>query len=233
MSGFAFKQFKVQQLNTAMKVSTDGILLGAWTNLNAAKRLLDIGCGTGLLSLMCKQRMPDLDVEAIEIDEGAYKDAFSNIWQSPWPDIQLHQGDIRAFSTTTAFDVVICNPPYFNHSLKGPNAARNTARHTDSLSFSELLQAFIKLTHRESLLSVILPCNEAEQFIKLAADNGLHLLRHCLVSSTPEKAPTRSLMEFGYMSNGGVEATSMVIYEHDKQYSKHYIALCKAFYLKM
>ncbi|MBD1580850.1 tRNA1(Val) (adenine(37)-N6)-methyltransferase [Pseudoalteromonas sp. S16_S37] len=233
MSGFAFKQFKVQQSNTAMKVSTDGILLGAWANLSGANRLLDIGCGTGLLSLMCKQRAPELEIEAVEIDEGAYKDAFANIWHSPWPDIQLHQDDIRTFNTTEAFDVVICNPPYFNASLKGPNQARNTARHTDSLSFSELISAFIRFSHQGSRLALILPCIETMQFKSLAQSEGLSLQRECLVTTTEYKPPTRSLLEFGYDSGLVAQTDALCIQNSEGGYSDAFIALCRDFYAKM
>ncbi|NOU52127.1 methyltransferase [Pseudoalteromonas sp. JBTF-M23] len=233
MSGFAFKQFKVQQSNTAMKVSTDGILLGAWANLSGANRLLDIGCGTGLLSLMCKQRAPDLEIEAVEIDEGAYTDAFANIWHSPWPDIQLHQGDIRTFNTTETFDVVICNPPYFNGSLKGPNQARNTARHTDSLSFDALISAFIRVSHPRSRFILILPIEEAQRLLCIAMTEGMHLQRECLVSSTENKAPSRRLLELSYTPCHDPITESLAIKHTNQQYTDDYVALCKAFYLKM
>ncbi|CAH9067419.1 tRNA1(Val) (adenine(37)-N6)-methyltransferase [Pseudoalteromonas holothuriae] len=233
MSGFEFKQFKVQQLNTAMKVSTDGILLGAWVNLQETKHVLDIGCGTGLLSLMCKQRKPNLYVDAVEIDSGAISDARNNIAQSPWPDVQLHHTDIKSFCATIKYDLVICNPPYFNDSLKGQNQSRNIARHTDSLSFQALLEAFIKVSHRTSRLVLILPCKEAEQFVAMAKSAQLFLLRHGLVSSTSEKAPTRSLMELGFCKPQSPQVQSLCIYQHTRNYSPEYIALCKDFYLKM
>ena len=136
MSGFAFKQFKVEHDQCAMKVSTDGILLGAWADLSGANTLLDIGTGTGLLALMCKQRAPHLKVSAVEVDETAYQQALQNCQQSPWPDISTYHQSIQQFEAAGLFDCVIANPPYFNQSLKGDNAARNTARHTDGLSFA-------------------------------------------------------------------------------------------------
>ncbi|WP_300582122.1 methyltransferase, partial [uncultured Pseudoalteromonas sp.] len=137
MSGFVFKQFTVTQTRAAMKVSTDGILLGAWADVSGAKHILDIGTGTGLLALMAKQRMPDAKVSAIEIDSDACNDARDNFAASPWPDINLFEGAVQSFSAAEPFDAIITNPPYFNASLKGDNHARNTARHTDGLSFSE------------------------------------------------------------------------------------------------
>ncbi|WP_105167580.1 tRNA1(Val) (adenine(37)-N6)-methyltransferase [Pseudoalteromonas sp. T1lg23B] len=236
MSGFAFKQFKIQQSNTAMKVSTDGIMLGAWINLSNAKYLLDIGCGTGLLSLMCKQRQPQLHVDAVEIDSGAVKDAQSNIKHSPWPDIRLHHGDIQSFKNQHVFDVVICNPPYFNNSLKGPSHARNTARHTDSLTFEELIETFLKVSHDLSRLAIILPCKEAEQFQSMAYSSGLSLQRHCQVSSSKEKGPTRSMMEFQRIQRIQPQASlveSLCIYQPGQIYTEDFIKLCQDFYLKM
>ncbi|BDF95198.1 MULTISPECIES: tRNA1(Val) (adenine(37)-N6)-methyltransferase [Pseudoalteromonas] len=232
MSGFVFKQFKVAQTRSAMKVSTDGILLGAWADLVTAQRLLDVGTGTGLLALMCKQRKPCMAVSAVEIDENACADAQQNFANSPWPDIALVQKAIQQVNSITKFDVVISNPPYFNASLKGDDQARNTARHTDSLSFSELISAFKRLSHEKSFLNVILPCPEAQQFITQAQLQDLHLVRHCLVNTTKAKAPSRSLMCFAYQARL-CELTHLTIHGEAGQYSDEYIALCKDFYLKM
>ena len=232
MSGFAFKQFKVAHEQCAMKVSTDGILLGAWANLSGAKSLLDIGTGTGLLALMCKQRSNELDITAIEIDESAYTQALQNVANSPWSTISIEHRTIQSFSSDVKFDVVISNPPYFNHSLKGNNAARNTARHTDGLSFEELINAFKRLSHNKSRFSLILPSVEGALFIELASQNGLYLNAHCQVKATPNKDVSRSLMTFSYI-DGDINTSTLCIREIDNSYSVDYTALCKAFYLKM
>ncbi|MEM5552950.1 methyltransferase [Pseudoalteromonas neustonica] len=232
MSGFVFKQFSVSHEQCAMKVSTDGILLGAWADLTSGDSLLDIGAGTGLLALMCKQRAPHLLVNAVEIDATAYAQASQNISQSPWPDIVIYNSDIQSFTSEVLFDVVVCNPPYFNDCLKGGDHARNTARHTDSLSFAELLVAFDRLSHQDSIFNVILPCNEAQQFIGQATAQGLYLQRHCLVRTTKNKSATRSLMSFGYQPRM-CEPSILTIHNEDGKYSDDYVALCKDFYLKM
>ncbi|NMM41599.1 tRNA1(Val) (adenine(37)-N6)-methyltransferase [Pseudoalteromonas arctica] len=232
MSGFVFKQFKVAQTRSAMKVSTDGVLLGAWADLTTSQRLLDIGTGTGLLALMCKQRKPTMQVNAVEIDANACADAQQNFTNSPWSDITLMQKAIQQVTTTTKFDVVISNPPYFNASLKGQDLARNTARHTDSLNFSELITAFKHLSHQNAFFNVILPCPEAQLFIAQAQLQGLYLVRHCLVQTTATKAPSRSLMCFAYQRQE-CELTSLTIHAQGAQYSDEYITLCKDFYLKM
>ena len=232
MSGFTFKQFKVEHDRCAMKVSTDGILLGAWANLSDAKSLLDIGTGTGLLALMCQQRSNDLAITAVEVDEAAYNQALQNSANSPWPNINVVHTTIQAFEYTKPFDVVISNPPYFNHSLKGENDARNTARHTDGLSFDELINAFKRLSHGGSRFSLILPSIEGALFIKLATQNGLYLNAHCRVKATPNKDISRSLMTFSYLKSD-IESSILCIRNLDNSYTANYVALCKAFYLKM
>jgi len=232
MSGFAFKQFKVEHDQCAMKVSTDGILLGAWADLSGASSLLDIGTGTGLLALMCKQRVPDLKVSAVEVDKAAYQQAVQNCQQSPWPDISIYHQCVQQFAAETKFDCVISNPPYFNHSLKGDNAARNTARHADSLSFAELLGAFRHLSHQDSRFNLILPTTEAQLFITLAQQQGLYLNRHCQVQAMPNKPFSRSLMTFSY-EQSEISTTKLCIRANDNSYTPQYQALCREFYLKM
>lgn len=232
MSGFAFKQFKVEHDQCAMKVSTDGILLGAWADLSEAKTLLDIGTGSGLLALMCKQRAPHLKVSAVEVDEAAYQQALQNCQQSPWPDISIYHQSVQLFKPDTNFDCIISNPPYFNQSLKGDNAARNAARHTDGLSFEELISAFRHLSHQHSRFNLILPITEAQLFITLAQQQGLYLNRFCQVQAMPNKPFSRSLMTFGF-ENGEVSSNTLCIRELNNIYSQDYMALCKAFYLNM
>ena len=232
MSGFVFKQFTVTQTRTAMKVSTDGILLGAWADVSGAKGILDIGTGTGLLALMAKQRAPEAKVSAIEIDAGACNDARENFAASPWPDINLFEGAVQSFSAVEPFDAIITNPPYFNASLKGENDARNTARHTDGLSFSELIEACTRISHGKTLLNVILPCVEAKQFIAVAEQAGWYLNRHCLVRTTEKKQQSRSLLLLS-QNNGECDTSSLTIHAADGSYSQDYKELCKAFYLKM
>jgi tRNA1Val (adenine37-N6)-methyltransferase len=232
MSGFAFKQFKLEHDQCAMKVSTDGILLGAWANLSGAKSLLDIGTGTGLLALMCKQRSLQLAVTAVEVDYNAYCQAQYNIAQSPWPAISVYHQKIQSFKSEQAFDSVIANPPYFNHSLKGTNEARNAARHTDGLSFVELIAAFTRLSHQQSRLNLILPSDEAQLFIALAQQQGVYLNRHCQVQTTADKPFTRSLMTFSY-AQSEVSESGLCIRARNNNYTAEYTALCRAFYLKM
>ncbi|TMP29546.1 tRNA (adenosine(37)-N6)-methyltransferase TrmM [Pseudoalteromonas rubra] len=232
MAGFAFKQFTVAQSRSAMKVSTDGVLFGAWVDVARAQRMLDIGAGTGLLSLMCKQRAPRLVIDAVEIDAQACLDATDNIHASPWPDISIHQTPIQTFISDQPYDLVISNPPYFNHSLKGPDAARNTARHTDSLSFVQLIDAFMCHSHEQGRLAVILPAQEGLAFIALAQQHGLHLARRCDVSMTPDKPVSRLMLEF-HRNQTTQELHSLCVRNKMGEYSEAFIDLCRDFYLKM
>lgn len=227
-----FKQFKVEHDQCAMKVSTDGILLGAWAKLVSGQRALDIGTGTGLLALMCKQRAANLVITAVEIDEPAYIQAKQNIANSPWPDIALFHQSIQNFAADELFDVVISNPPYFNNSLKGDDTARNAARHTDGLSFSQLIAAFKRLTHHAALFNLILPSSEAQLFIAQASAQGLYLQHLCLVQTKKTKPATRSLMCFGYQEVD-CNPQHLIIHNEDGQYSDDFVKLCKDFYLKM
>lgn len=232
MTSFQFKQFSIDQTHAAMKVSTDGILLGAWVNLDHCKRILDIGTGTGLLTLMCKQRSPESSIVAVEIDEQALIDAKQNLAHSPWQGMELVSGAVQNLQVGEPFDLVISNPPYFNDSLKSPVQSRSTARHTDSLSFTELVESFVAHSRSHSRLAIILPCPEAQIFINVATAAGLSVHRHCLVQTKPDKAPTRSLLEFSWFA-GVMMQEALVIHNEQGGYSDDFIALCKAFYLKM
>ncbi|MEJ6474031.1 tRNA1(Val) (adenine(37)-N6)-methyltransferase [Pseudoalteromonas piscicida] len=233
MSQFAFKQFSVTQHHAAMKVSTDGILLGAWAPLSQARTVIDVGSGTGLIALMCKQRNPNCLVHAVELDDSALLDAKHNIAHSPWPDIKLHHMAIQDFETTEPFDLMVSNPPYFNASLKGQNMARNRARHTDSLSFGELLDAFAKLTTDRGQLAVILPVEESRLFCQLASTRGLSQVASCAIKTTPKKAVSRRLILIGKCPPAKSVEQELVIYDLHNQYTDDFVSLCQAFYLKM
>ncbi|WP_125557965.1 tRNA1(Val) (adenine(37)-N6)-methyltransferase [Pseudoalteromonas rubra] len=232
MAGFAFKQFTVAQSRSAMKVSTDGVLFGAWVCVTGAQRMLDIGAGTGLLSLMCKQRAPSLMIDAVEIDAQACLDARDNVHASPWQGIRVHQTPIQTFAADQPYDLVISNPPYFNHSLKGPDVARNTARHTDSLSFLHLIEAFKLHSHAQGRLAVILPAKEGLAFIALAQQHGLYLARRCDVTMTPGKPVSRLMLEW-HRAQTGLVQEALCVRTQDGAYSATFIDLCRDFYLKM
>lgn len=195
---FQFKQFRVEQEKCAMKVGTDGVLLGAWADVASASRILDIGTGTGLISLMLAQRQPGAQITAIEIDEAATQQAQENFDLSPWTDrLTCRHISLQNFlkEEGARFDAIVSNPPYFNNSLKNPDKQRSTARHTDTLSYTELMQASSLLTERGHL-SVILPTQAEEEILDAARQAHLHCSRKTDVRPKIEAAPKRVLLEF-------------------------------------
>ena len=205
---FNFREFTVYHDQCAMKVGTDAVLIGAWTDLGCSRRILDIGTGTGIIALMCAQRC-GASIVAVDIDEGAVRQARSNVAASPWGDrIEVMHGDITRLAQGVEFqhqfDTLISNPPYFQEQVKCPEAQRNMARHTDSLTFDELLGAAECLLCDGGTLSVVLPAAAAADFITLALRHGLYLCRQTWVHTKVGKVAKRVLMCF---MNGVVGAT--------------------------
>ena len=153
---FDFKQFSICQDQCAMKVGTDGVLLGAWAD--GGRRILDIGTGTGIIALMMAQRFPDAAIDAIEIDHDACRQAAGNIAATPFADrIRIHECPIQHFQPTMRYDVIVSNPPYFINSMKNPDKKRATARHTDTLSPRDLFMAAEKMLDENGIFSIIIP----------------------------------------------------------------------------
>jgi tRNA1Val (adenine37-N6)-methyltransferase len=229
---FYFQQFAVQHTHSSMKVGTDGVLLGAWTNVADAHRVLDIGTGTGLLALMLAQRTQgSVLIDAVEIQEPACRDAEVNFEQSQWRQrITLHHRAIQAHHPEQLYDLIISNPPYFQNSLKSPDENRNVSRHTDTLTFQELINHSQRLLTSAGRLSLILPATEAAAFTELGSQHGLHLLRRCVFRTLPDKPESRWLMEFS-RNPGPLEETSLLLYAEPGVYAPAYVQLTRDFYL--
>ena len=230
---FRFKQFTIHQERCAMKVGTDGVLLGAWSKVEDAKRALDIGTGTGLIALMYAQRNRNLKIVGIEIDKDAAKQATENVKASPFSSqIEIMALSLQEYirDNKEQYDVIVCNPPYFNDSLKAPNAQRSLARHTDSLSFEELIDGVKALLGKEGLFSVILPTEEAILLRTLALQKGLYLQRTCHVFPTLKRIERRTMMQFGFHEIP-LEEEELVIELERHSYSDDYKLLTKEFYL--
>ena len=228
---FQFKRFTVFQDHCAMKVGTDGTLLGAWAR--GGKRILDIGTGTGLIALMMAQRFPIAKVWAVDIDEDACDQAERNIKESPFSgQISVQHCDIRtaAFSKGT-FDCIICNPPYFQHSLKNPDDQRRIARHTDTLTYNDLFSVAFQLLSNEGEMSVIIPFDCVDELKSTASIHGFFLSRECGVKTTPKKHIRRYLLSFCKHSVENVEKTVGVIDDAPGQRSQWYENLTVDFYL--
>lgn len=233
MKPFQFKQFKIHQDKTAMKVGTDGVLLGAWANCTNANTILDIGTGTGLISLMLAQRNDLSKIIAIEIDDLAALQAQENITESKWSErIQVIQTSLQNFETTKQFDLIVSNPPFFNNTFKGNNDSRNKARQTGSLSFDSLLEKTASLLSKSGKACFVLPFSEKDNFIDLAKSYQLHLNNILYVKGNENTAIKRILVQFSFTASAIKEDTiSIEISRH--HYTKEYIELVKDFYLKM
>lgn len=193
---FHFKQFSVRQDRCALKVGTDGVLLGGWTDWQGARRVLDIGTGTGVLALIAAQRAPEARIDAVEVDPESAAQAAENVAASPWPErVRVHAMDVRRLRTGDLFDRVVCNPPYYAGEAASPDVRKNLARHHAGLTFPELLEVADRVLAPEGRLSVVLPLAREAEFLGLAAELGLHPHRRCRVRYVPHRPPKRVLLE--------------------------------------
>ena len=231
MSGFRFKQFAVEQDDVAMKVGTDGVLLGAWADCDGAKRILDIGTGTGLIALMLAQRNAEAEIHAVEIDETATHRARSNFDMSLWAErLEVENCAIQEFNPAEKFDLIVSNPPYFVDSLLPPDAKRSTARHTPDLSFEELDKAVCRLLDEDGRFALILPTTEFEKYLSITR---LYLVRRCDVYPKIGADVKRVMAEFTKREATAVKHETVTIeVEKRGDYTDEYRALTKDFYLK-
>lgn len=232
---FKFKKFTIKQSGAAMKVGTDGVLLGAWAKISEnAISVLDIGAGTGLLSLMIAQRFSLLNIKAIEIDQDATRQCFENFQNSEWTDrLEVECIDFQNFVSKSLekYDMIISNPPYFIDSLEANTHSRTRARHQHSLSLNELFVGVANLLNPNGLFNIIIPFDQCEKALKIAETMGLFPSRMLLVRPNPGKAFKRILMEFSRIKQ--VVKTEEMIIEMDKrhEYSSDYKNLTRDFYL--
>jgi tRNA1Val (adenine37-N6)-methyltransferase len=195
---FRFKQFTVQQDRCAMKVSTDGVLFGAWVDFAGAARILDIGTGTGLLALIAAQRNALAQVDAVEIDPEAAAQAAENAAASPWNDrVRIHAMDVRRLHSAEPFDLVVCNPPYYADYSRSPDVRIDLAKHSGELRFDALMAAVERLLAPMGRFALILPLNRERELLNLAASAGLAPIRRCVVRYVPHRPPKRVLLELG------------------------------------
>lgn len=230
---FRFKQFTVYQDKCAMKVGTDGVLLGAWADCKNAIQILDVGTGTGLIAMMLAQRS-FARVHAVEIDAAAAKQAEENIRESPWKNrIAVFPIPFQDIESTGAsqYDLIVSNPPYFNNSLKPPHESRGVARHTDTLPFADLINGSKRILNPKGKLAVILPVVEGEQFIILAEKAGLFCQQKTIVIPRPGAEPKRLLISFGLEATPCITSELLIETGIRHAYSEEYIELTKDFYL--
>lgn len=218
-----------------MKVGTDGVLLGAWANINNSPKALDIGTGTGLIALMMAQRNPNTEIVAIDIDEDACQQAYDNFKQSPWGDrLSVQHMSLKQFATSSKqqFDLIISNPPFFKNSLKPKNQSRSAARHNESLPYTELIDCSSQLSTKNGRLSLIIPHDMEQLVIERNMNYNYNLIRGTHVKGNYNKAVVRSLLEFGKNHDEAYLFDTLIIEEGKRHaYSQKYKNLTKDFYL--
>lgn len=230
---FKFKKFTIEQDGCAMKVGTDGCLLGAWFCCEGCHRILDIGAGTGLISIMAAQRC-NAEIVGVEIDCTAAEKAAENVKNSPWSDrIKIINTDLQKYHPTLPFDCIVSNPPYFTNSLKCDNEQRTLARHNDSLTPKLFFSKAKELLLPNGCISLVLPTDTMSEWLEEALFKGFTPHRTTYIKTTPKKAPKRVLIELRQASCGTPATEHLMLEERPGIYSKEACDLLRDFYLKI
>ena len=232
---FQFKEFSVEQDNCAMKIGTDGVLLGAWAPVSKEFSILDLGTGTGVISLMLAQRSNAEIIEAIEIDGPAFEQAVGNFENSPWGDrLFCYHASLQEFANEIddKYELIVSNPPFYTDANPSENKERAIARFEDALPFSHLTAAVEKLLDPIGKFVVIIPYKEEDKFISLATKNNLFLNRFCRIKGTETSNIKRSLLEFSFTKTS-IKEENLTIEIERHVYTEAYKNLVKDFYLKM
>ena len=229
-SFFSFRQFSISQDRCAMKVGTDGVLLGAWAP--GGQRILDVGTGTSLIALMMAQRFPTSHVVGIDVDDEACLQAVENVENSPFSDrVKIVKSSLQEFLVEESFDAIVSNPPYFVNSLKNPDARRTLARHTDSLSFDDLFRGVGRLLSEYGVFSIIIPTDALEQMLLNACQYGFYVSRQVAVKTVERKLPKRYLLSFRRQPTECVVEEIKVMTDSEGSRSTWFDALTREFYL--
>lgn len=234
-SYFQFKQFCIVQERSAMKVGMDGVLLGAWTDVSKAERILDIGTGTGLIALMLAQKNLSTQIDAIEVDPDAFQEACLNIQQSDWSNrINAELCSFQEFAERTSrkYDLIVSNPPFFTNGVKAPVENRAQARHSDSLPLDILISGAAGLLGENGRIALVLPGESLQEIVHLADLNKLYIARMCRIKPNPQKPVFRILIELAKLDCTIQESELMIEFEKHHDYTPEYKALTKDFYLK-
>ena len=229
---FNFKKFSIHQNNAAMKIGTDGILIGAWVNISKKFKALDIGSGTGIISIMLCQRNLNLELDSIELSPSAIMDAKINIENCNWSDrIKLFHQSLKDFHPNSKYDLIVSNPPYFKKSLQPSNSERSKARHQNDLKLEDILKFSNQNLTKDGSLNIILPFEQKSEAIEIAKKHGLNSVKECAVYPKPDKAPHRILIEFSKNENKQIIKESLVIEKAGRHnYSEDYKKLTREFY---
>ncbi|OLY92681.1 tRNA1Val (adenine37-N6)-methyltransferase [Cnuella takakiae] len=232
---FQFKQFCIRHDRCAMKVTTDGCLFGAWVAHQAAGKTydaaLDIGTGTGLLSLMVAQQN-QVPIDAVEIDPEAAAQAGENIAASPWPQqVNVIMGDFLKTSFSRKYPLIFSNPPFYEGELASTHQGRNLAHHAGGLLLKDLFAKTYNLLEADGQAYLLLPAKRTQEIVKLISDSGFHLAQVVRVHQTPSHAPFRLMMQLSKRAPQMQTETSLLICTEDKNYSAAFTELLKDYYL--
>jgi tRNA1Val (adenine37-N6)-methyltransferase len=227
---FSFKKFTIHQDQTAMKVTTDACILGAYSDVKNAKRILDIGTGTGLLTLMLAQRS-EAQIEGVEIDEVSYNQAVKNVENSIFKDtIKLYHTDIQSFVLKNPYDLIISNPPFFQNHLKAETPSRNNALHTDTLSFEDLLNSVKRLLLSNGTFVVLLPAYESSVLELMANELGLFASKKLNIHHREGSKILRIITTFGFEKTDTI-FEELVIKNSNESYTSDFQELLRDYYL--
>ncbi len=231
---FKFKQFTIAQDQCAMKVGTDGILLGAWTDVTQIKTALDIGSGTGLITIMLAQRASLSQIHGVEIDEKSSAQSIQNATNCPWSKrITIFNESIQNFALRTddKYDLIVSNPPFFTGGTFSDSQDKNSVRHTIKLPHGDLLRTVQKLLAAKGRLAVILPHIEGLRFIELAKTYQLSCIRKTEVIAKEDKGVERLLLEFKKAAQDIEEEILITRKKENDEWTEEFIKLTKDFYL--
>jgi tRNA1Val (adenine37-N6)-methyltransferase len=233
---FRFKKFEIIQKNSAMKVGTDGVLLGAWADFIKPNTILDIGTGTGLIALMLAQRFNNATITALEIDKIACAEADLNFSNSAWNNrLKTVNVDFFKWEGKEKFDLLVCNPPFFANDLKSPDKQRAMAR-SGTKSGILFLSKVVEFMHEKSQVNLIIPADQFDDYVQKAETLGLYKLKSLYIIPTPSKPPKRVLLSFGFNSKNqdNIKKNYLIIEKGSRhQYSEEYKSLTKEFYLNL
>lgn len=233
---FSFKEFTIDQDRCAMKIGTDGVLLGAWTPLDHnPQSILDIGTGTGLIALMLAQRSAAPVIDAIEINSNAYEQCVDNFESSPWGDrLYCYHAGLDEFvdEIDQSYDLIVCNPPFYTENVTSGNLQRDQARQNNFLPFDELLQGVVSLLSIKGTFTTIIPFKEEVNFIHIATSLELYPKNNLRVKGNPNADFKRSILEFT-REECSCNVSELIIEMERHKYTADYVNLTKDFYLKM
>ena len=229
---FQFKRFTIDDAHTAMKIGTDGVLLGAWADVAGDSDILDMGTGSGLIAIMAAQRNPKAHIVAIDIVEDAVAQARRNVAATEWKErIEVVAGDVNGFISERKFDHIVSNPPFFTETLQSPSEARRVARHATTLTYDNIVEVAERLLRPGGRISVILPFDAAMMFRRVAFER-LWLRRLTNIVTREGDVPKRTMMEF-VLTNTPLmpRCDELTIQHRNGDYTAQYRTLTRDFYL--